>query len=151
MAQCPGCMNQVFLECTCPPGHTENVGAHHPECSHANIDSHVTCDPASTDPRCCLLDHDHAAAANACPGGHDDAPCPEPPGQCRVWKGAIADAFHPLFQPGTHPLFSGDTPPPCPGGHCHKQVSGCTVCRPLLLTMLPGSAEVTLAGQGANG
>lgn len=145
--QCPGCMTQAFLECTCPPGHVANVGAHHPgECRLADIDANVTCDPASTHPDCCHEQHDHAAAANACPGGHEDAPCPEPAGRCRVWKGAIADALHPLFS-GGHPLFSGTAPPPCPGGHCHKQVSGCTVCRPLVITMMPGSAEITLAGQ----
>jgi hypothetical protein len=144
--QCPGCMTQVFLECTCPPGHIAATGAHHPECSHDNIDSHVACPPGSD---CCQVDHDHGAAANACPGTHDDAACPELPGRCKVWQGATADAHHPLFEPGTHPLFSGATVPDCPGGHCHKDVKGCTVCRPLIITMLPGSAEVTLAGQAA--
>jgi hypothetical protein len=138
-------MTQVFLECTCPPGHTATTGAHHPECSHADIDAKVACPPEAT--QCCQVDHHHGNAANACPGGHDDVACPEPPGQCKVWRGAIADAFHPEFVPGSHPLFSGAKPPPCPGGHCHAAIPDCAVCRPLIITMLPGSAEVTLAGQ----
>lgn len=85
--------------------------------------------------------------ANSCHGQHEDEPCPEDPHKCRVWKGAIADAGHPLFEPGTHPLFAGATPPPCPGGHCHAAITDCAVCRPLIITMLPGSAEVTLTGQ----
>jgi hypothetical protein len=143
---CPGCQSQVFLECSCPPGHVANVGQHHPECSHSNLDASLVCPP---DSGCCSENHDHAAAANACPGGHDDAPCPEPTGKCRVWRGAIADAFHPAFEPGSHPLFSGAEVPSCPGGHCHKDVPGCTVCRPLVITMLPGSAEITPVGTGA--
>jgi len=142
--QCPGCMTQVFLECTCPPGHVDVTGEHHDECSHSDIDASLTCAPGSG---CCEQDHDHAAMANACPGGHEDEACPEEAGQCRVWRGAIADAHHPLFKAGSHPLFSGAEVPPCPGGHCHRDIKSCTVCRPLIITMLPGSAEVTLAAQ----
>jgi hypothetical protein len=138
-------MTQAFLECTCPPGHTENVGAHHPECSHRDIDAAVTCPPGSD---CCQQDHDHAAAANACHGGHED-PCPEPPGKCRAWNTATADARHPLYE-GGHPLLGadhqpGDDIPDCPGGHCHKDVRGCGVCRPLVITILPGTT-ITPAG-----
>jgi hypothetical protein len=135
---CPGCQSQVFLECSCPPGHAANVGQHHPECSHANLDANLVCPPGSG---CCSEDHDHAAAANACPGGHDDAPCPEP-GKCRVWRGGVPDVLHPQFDPATGV-------PPCPGGHHHKDVPGCTVCRPLIITMLPGSAQITPVGTGA--
>lgn len=134
-------MTQAFLECSCPPGFVSSTGFHHGDCVLANPDANVTCDPASTHPNCCHEDHDHAAAANACPGGHQDAPCPEPPGQCKTWRGAVADAFHPLYE-GGHPLLgghaAGDPVPPCPGGHCHKQVSGCTVCRPLIITAPSG-------------
>jgi hypothetical protein len=137
-------MSQVFLECTCPPGHIPATGEHQAGCSHADIDALVRCTPGSD---CCSQDHDHAAAANACPGGHDGAACPEAAGKCRVWRGAIMDAFHPGYEPGTHPLFEGKDIPPCPGGHCHPDIPDCTVCRPLIITMLPGSAEVTLAGQ----
>lgn len=142
--QCPGCMTQVFLECTCPPGHIVATGDHHPDCTHTDIDAKVACPPGSD---CCAEDHDHAAMANSCHGNHEDVACPEPAGKCTVWRGAIADAHHPLFEPGSHPLFSGKEPPPCPGGHCHASIPDCTVCRPLIITMLPGSAEVTLAGQ----
>jgi len=139
---CPGCLTQVFLECTCPPGYVNAAGAHQPGCSHADPDAMVRCPPGAA--QCCQVDHDHAAAANACPGGH--GACPEPE-TCRLWKGAIADAFHPQFT-GGHPLFEGTEPPPCPGGHCHKDIDGCTVCRPLIITMLPGGTTVALAGTG---
>ena len=138
MVTCPGCSTQAFLECSCPAGFIDAVGAHHGDCTHANIDAALICPPGSD---CCPIDHDHGAAANACPGQHDDAPCPEPAGECATWNGAIADAFHPQFD-GNHPLFrlEKDEPPPsCPGGHCHKDVTGCTVCRPLVITVLPGT------------
>jgi hypothetical protein len=137
-------MTQVFLECTCPTGHIVATGDHHPDCTHTDIDAKVACPPGSD---CCAEDHDHAAMANSCHGNHEDVACPEPAGKCTVWRGAIADAHHPLFEPGSHPLFSGKEPPPCPGGHCHVSIPDCAVCRPLIITMLPGSAEVTLAGQ----
>lgn len=143
--QCPGCLTQAFLECSCPDGHTDATGAHMPSCAMGNPGAAVTCDPDSTHPNCCHLDHDHDAVANACPGGHDDEPCPEEPGKCKVWKGAIADAFHPLHEPGTHPLFSGTEIPPCPGGHCHKQIGSCTVCRPLIITAPSGGYTVVRA------
>ena len=144
MLQCPGCMTQAFTDCTCPPGHTANTGRHHPECSHSNLDAQLSCS-------CCPVDHDHGAAANACPGDHAGAACPDA-ADCRIWKGAIADAFSPGYT-GDHPLMAGHDPgdpvPDCPGGHCHKDVPGCTVCRPMVITLLPGSTEITLAGQAA--
>jgi hypothetical protein len=136
MVTCPGCSTQAFLECSCPAGFIDAVGAHHGDCTHSDIDANLICPPGS---ECCSLSHDHAAAANSCPGTHGDAPCPEPPGECATWKGAIADAFHPEFTPGSHPLFSGKDIPACPGGHCHKDVKDCTVCRPLVITVLPGT------------
>lgn len=135
---CPGCLTQAFLECTCPPGFADAAGQHQPGCSHHRPDVMVRCPPGSS---CCQEDHDHAAAADACPGGHDDAACPEPD-SCRMWQGAIADAFHPASD-GSHPLYEGKKPPPCPGGHCHKDVDGCTVCRPLVITVLPGTTIQT--------
>ena len=146
--QCPGCMTQVFLECTCPPEHLLTLGEHHDECPHSDIDANLACAP---DAGCCSEDHDHAAMANACPGGHENEACPEEPGRCRVWRDSTADARHPLYR-GAHPLLgpdhaADDDIPPCPGGHCHASIPSCTVCRPLIITMLPGSAEVTLAGQ----
>lgn len=134
-------MTQVFIECTCPPGHALNVGQHHPECSHADIDAQLSCG-------CCPEDHDHAAAANACPGNHESAACPDPPGGCTVWEGATRDAQHPLYE-GGHPLLPGhargEEVPACPGGHCHKDLPDCGVCRPLIITVMPGS-QVVMAG-----
>jgi|GEM_PF-1519290 len=151
--QCPGCLTQVFLECTCPPDYLAAAAAHQPGCTHADIDAMVRCpDPAATG--CCAIAHDHAAAAGSCPGiaaGHPGAPCPEP-GTCRVWRGAVADALHPASD-GTHPLFTQATGavkdgvlPPCPGGHCHKDTEGCTVCRPLIITVMPGTELVPVPG-----
>lgn len=126
-------MTQAFVECTCPPGHAANVGQHHPECSHANLDAQIQCS-------CCPEDHDHGAAANACPGNHENDACPEPR-TCRIWRGGAPDVVHPQFDPATGV-------PPCPGGHCHKDVPGCTVCRPLIVTVLPGT-QIVMAGQGS--
>lgn len=151
MLQCDGCGSQAFIECTCPPGHTANVGQHHPECSHADIGANLDCGccDGSAHPG---LSHD--AAAIACPGGHvqdsgEDAPCPVPD-DCGVWKGATAEARHPHYR-GAHPLLGdahqpGDPVPACPGGHCHKDVPGCTVCRPITITLLPGTQIQTVAG-----
>jgi hypothetical protein len=140
-------MTQVFLECTCPPGYLDATSTHHPDCTHTDIDGQLACAPGSD---CCSQDHDHAAMANSCHGQHDDVPCPEPR-KCTVWKGAIADARHPLSD-GSHPLFAAlgldasDSIPDCPGGHCHKDIKDCAVCRPLIITMLPGT-NVAMAGQ----
>lgn len=132
MLQCDGCGTQAFADCTCPAGHAANVGAHHPECSHADLDSLVTCPPGSG---CCAQDHDHAAAANACPGGHEDVPCPDE-ASCRVWRAGVPDVLHPQFSPATGV-------PPCPGGHCHRDIPDCGVCRSLTITVLPGSTTIT--------
>lgn len=142
MVTCPGCSTQAFLECSCPPGFIDAVGQHHGDCSHANPDAALICAPGSG---CCPESHDHAAAANACPGNHADTACPEEAGKCGVWRGAVADAHHPLFEPGSHPLFSGSTVPDCPGGHCHKDIPDCGVCRPLVITVLPGT-QIAMAG-----
>ena len=104
--------------------------------NHANPDSALTCRPgagccaqvhdhdATCAPDCAQI-HDHAAAANACPGGHDAEPCPFDPDNCPVFAGGT----------GSHgPTNVGH----CPGGHCGKDVKGCTVCRPVTITGLRG-------------
>src|SRR5260221_2535974 len=93
-------------------------------CAFLDIDSAVICAPGSTSPDCCHVEHDHAAAANACPRGH---------GECTLDK---CGALTPV----------GD---PCPGGHCAKGIEGCTGCRPLTVTVMPGS--VTLPPQNLTG
>ena len=69
---------------------------------------------------CCTEPHDHAANANSCSGGHDGAECPTG-ADCLVVTAAGED---------------------CPGGHCAKGVDGCTVCRPIVITIPPGSGPV---------
>jgi hypothetical protein len=127
-------MTQAFTDCTCPPGLAEATGAHHPGCQLASIGANVVCPPGSD---CCQQDHDHDAAASACPGGHEGAACPEP-GSCPVWASATADA--------RHPAYSGEAPGDCPGGHCHKDVDGCTVCRPLIITAAGSAAQISGVG-----
>jgi hypothetical protein len=96
-----------------------------------NLGALVTCVPGRG---CCAEAHDHDAAANACPGGHGDCPVPE---ACAAWEGATADT--------RHTLYDGPSAGACPGGHCHKDIEGCTVCRPLVITAMPGSAAITPA------
>jgi hypothetical protein len=72
---------------------------------------------------CCPQAHHHGQAANACPGGH--GPCPTPD-HCPVHN----------------------APGPCPGGHCGLGVPGCTVCRPVTITALSGTATLTAATGG---
>lgn len=106
--QCLTCGTAAFADCSCPDGWEPMIHGHiTPEvaamaaqagmtvepCAFANPDAMVTC-PAGGP--CCQQDHDHAAAANACPGGHD----------------------------------------------CGLGVDGCTVCRPLTITVVPGSTQV---------
>lgn len=72
---------------------------------------------------CCPLDHHHGLAANACPGAegsHPGAACPAP-------ENCIART--PLGRP-------------CPGEHCGLGVEGCTVCRPITITLMAGSVQV---------
>lgn len=66
---------------------------------------------------CCTKPHHHGRAANACPGAggsHAGAPCPAPD---------TCIAVTPLGED-------------CPGEHCGLGVDGCTVCRPITITLL---------------
>lgn len=83
-------------------------------------------------PDCRQAIHDHDLAASSCPGQHPGQPCPSPE-NCPVYAGGfvtsseIADDFSGPMTKGT-----------CPGGHCGSGVAGCTVCRPVIITALPG-------------
>lgn len=94
------------LHVQCSNGHWALTG------NHADPDSALICPPGSG---CCEEPHSHAAAAKACPGRHDDEPCPDK-GACRVNPG------------GT-----------CGGGHHGLGVKGCTFCRPITITGLAGT------------
>lgn len=126
--ECKGCHTSAYVDCRCPEiGHDPSVaGAHHPMCGMSDLSGTVVC-PESSD--CCKASEvhpgvSHDEAANACPGildGHD-APCPEPD-VCGVFQSEG-----------------------CEGGHCHKDIPDCTVCRPLIVTVMPGSIVVTPVG-----
>jgi hypothetical protein len=122
-AAAPGCGAWAVIDCSCPPGEPAR-GPHLEACPLADIDSQVTCLPGYG---CCQEDHHHGEAANACPGGHGECLTPA---ACATWHGGMG-------QPE-------DTP--CPGGHCGMGVDGCTVCRPLTITILapqPGERPAT--------
>jgi hypothetical protein len=87
---------------------------------------------------CCLLggrDHDHKASAQQCTGasdtpgpqGHEGVSCPYP------LSGRYCEAVTP----------SGEE---CPGGHCGPGIEGCTVCRPIAITGLPGLVKINGLG-----
>ena len=88
-------------------------------------------DPASAlECGCCTQAHNHDLAANACPGAglnHQGAACSHPDG------GWACNVVTPLGED-------------CPGGHCGLGVEGCTVCRPITITMLAG----TVGGMSLN-
>jgi hypothetical protein len=92
-----------------------------------DIDLHMAVD--ATGCGCCTENHHHGQAASACPGkggNHPGAECPHPdPVACTV-----------LTPEGEE----------CPGGHCGLGIPGCSVCRPLTITLLPGSVIVTPVG-----
>lgn len=94
----------------------------------SNPGAALSCPPGSG---CCEQDHDHDAAANACPGGHGACPAPD---NCPVWLGMQPH----LDDSNVRDVSAG----PCPGGHCGLGVAGCTVCRPLKITVIPGSVRV---------
>ena len=96
----------------------------------ADFDALAVCDPACDR---CPEDHHHGKAANQCKGGHGACPTPE---SCSVWAG-----MHPHKQDSN----ARDLPGPCPGGHCGVGVEGCTVCRPIKITALPGSVTLRRA------
>jgi hypothetical protein len=136
--QCDEHGTSAYVDCRCPEiGHNPAVaGVHHPACGFSDLGANVTCPP---DAGCCAEDHSHDTAANSCPDiglpfgeRHGKAACPEPPGGCKLWRN---------MNPG-----GGTTGPgPCPGGHCHKDIEDCTVCRHLTITVLPGSVAVVPA------
>jgi hypothetical protein len=114
--------------------------AHHDTCSMADLGATVVCPPGSG---CCDgsahagLSHDQQA--NTCPGGHDSEPCPDEPGKCLSWYHATANQ--------RHPLYTGDPPGDCPGGHCAVGVDGCTACRPVHIEVMPGTVQIKATAQ----
>jgi hypothetical protein len=147
---CPQSGVSVTVDCACNQvGHNPvAAGKHHDRCMMNNLTSNVKCPPGSG---CCEQDHDHEAAA-ICPQDHDMA-CPEP-GTCSLWASALAhhaaaraaleahvadpDAPVPDEEHFAHAL--AEPPESCPGGHCHKDIPGCNVCHPIIITAGQGSA-----------
>jgi hypothetical protein len=152
------CHASAYVECTCPEGWspagrghlsapvaalatavTGAAGVPVEPCPMASLGAAVSCLPECGQ---CTAGHDHDAAANACPGiadRHGMAACPEPE-TCRTWRSTNADEHRALRD-------AGQAVPPCPGGHCHADLPGCTVCRPITITVMPGSAQLQPATQ----
>jgi hypothetical protein len=106
---CNGCKTSSVASCDCPTPEEHLEG-----CPFNDFGAALRCPPGSG---CCAEDHSHDAAANACPGagsGHAGAACPAPDSCIAVTPAGQA----------------------CPGGHCAKGVPGCTVCRPITITVV---------------
>lgn len=130
---CKGCGTTATVECGCPP-ELADVPVHAGGCVMLDPDAAHSCG-------CCDgTAHPGVScgkAAIACPGGHGACPAPD---ACELWLAATANTRHPLYE--------GPPAGPCPGGHCGKDVPGCTVCKPLLIIAPAGSAAVTMAQAG---
>jgi hypothetical protein len=151
MVSCDGCRTAAFVDCTCPEGHDRVASGHLPAvviggvtvpaCPLLDLGAAVKCQDGTG---CCTEDHSHDAAANSCPDigldhgqRHDGAPCPVP-GNCTLWRNVNADHHRALRE-------AGQPVPSCPGGHCGPGVPGCTVCRPVTITVIPGSVTAAPA------
>ena len=139
---CKQCSATAYVDCTCEiiaPG-TKPPDGHLALCPLTDLGSNVLCDPESG---CCQESHSHDAAANACPGivagGHPGAPCPDEGKRCLVYSGGHSAARD--LDPEVRVRRAGK----CPGGHCGPGVEGCTICRPVTITLLPGSVNLTPA------
>jgi hypothetical protein len=127
LLSCDNCKATSVVSCSgCPPeGHLGPPEGHLDICPFKDLGAALSCRPGSG---CCPEDHSHDGAANACPGagtGHPGAACPAAAADCI--------AVTPRGEP-------------CPGGHCARGVPGCTVCRPITVTVLDLDIP---AGQGA--
>jgi len=135
--QCRTCPAWGTAECGCPP-ELDSLPWHHPDCKLNDIGAVVSC-------KCCTQDHSHDQAAMACPGlagAHAGEPCPHPdPVLCPAH---ISSTSPHAETPAHLVLDSVSAPLECPGGHCGPDVKGCTVCRPVIITMLPGGADITV-------
>ena len=139
LVECNGCRAKAFVDCKCPDGHNPGAVAgfiegvpvpvgHHGTCPMADLGGTVTCEPGSD---CCKLKHSHDAAANSCRETHEGHPCAHPdPARCPVWRNTEGDG-------------------PCPGGHHGLGVQDCSVCRPVTITVMPGSTNLQLAAGAA--
>ena len=139
---CKGCSSAAYVDCTCElivPGAKPPDG-HHVLCPMTDLGSNVLCDE---DGDCCQESHSHTEAANACPGiiaGHPGAPCPDADkARCLTYSGGYSAA--PDLAPEARVRRLGK----CPGGHCGFGVEGCTICRPVTITLLPGSVNLSPA------
>ena len=137
LVQCNhSCNALAFADCVCPAlGHNPAVtGQHHPDCDFTDLGDTIkdcSCCPGDTHPG---LTHDQNAMA--CPGinnQHTGVPCPVPD-NCPTWIS------------GTSNVAGSTTAGPCPGGHCALNVPGCQVCRPVVITLMPGSTNLIPAG-----
>jgi hypothetical protein len=148
--ECKNCHSWATADCSCPPELAE-LPFHLPACKLADIGAVVTCPP---DSGCCQLPHSHDANAMTCPGltggiGHPGEPCPHPdPVTCPAHVSStspMAGTPAHLYVPEGAKRALSREPLACPGGHCGLGVKGCTICRPVTITMLPGTANITVS------
>jgi len=150
---CPQSGMSAVVACACHlVGHNAvEAGEHHERCQMNSLTSNLACPPEAG---CCQVDHDHEAAA-VCAQDHP-MDCPDP-GGCLLHQSnkahyaamvAHAEADHgprdTWADQGLHQMLAVaqamEPPDECPGGHCHKDIPGCNVCHPVIITAGVGTA-----------
>jgi hypothetical protein len=131
-----GCHTSSYVDCTCPP-EMDNVAGHLSGCPLLAPGDSVVCPPTSD---CCKIPHSHEVTS--CPADHADHPCPFPR-NCGLWTPIVA--HHARLRAIGHP-DALSPPEDCPGGHHGYGVQDCGVCRPVVVTLMPGSVQLQRAG-----
>jgi hypothetical protein len=140
-----GCHTSAYIDCICPP-EMAGVPGHLEGCPMGDPDAQITCPPGSD---CCQVDHSGDPARRghallACPTDHADHPCPYPR-NCGLWAPVVAHHAR-LRKLGDPAALS--PPEDCPGGHHGYGVQDCGVCRPVVVTLMPGSVQLQRAAGG---
>jgi hypothetical protein len=153
LLQCNGCGATTTVDCSCPPEFAD-LPLHVPGCGMEDLDAQVACKPGAG---CCdgsaHPGTSHGRAASACARDHSADPCPEP-STCPGWAGMVRDVAqlnpdnpaHQAIRAELEARYGRPITGDCPGGHCHKDIDGCAVCRPITVTLLAGSAVIRPAG-----
>ena len=136
--QCRACGTSAYVDCTCPPGHDPVIAGHLPAvavgnttvaaCPMTDLGATVICPPGSG---CCDgsshpgLSHDLAAHL-----GHPNMV---------AWLAAASPAVTAAGEPDHEPDHDGEHAAGNPD---------CAVCRPVTITVMPGSAQLTPVNGG---